>query len=110
MSRLDLGDERDIGVVGMQFVEPEHAPAQFVVAKERREIAREPRRSSRRKPRRDVVAKERGFERGGIIARARAKDIRLYRIGERRGERELVILKLIVELVERAFPQMRDRA
>ena len=51
MSRLNFGHERDIGVVVMQFVEPEHAPAQIVVAKERRRDCCGPRRSGRRKPR-----------------------------------------------------------
>jgi hypothetical protein len=36
--RLDLGNEGDVRIVLMELVETEHAPPQFVVAKERGEV------------------------------------------------------------------------
>src|SRR5437762_169409 len=56
--------------------------------------------------RRNCRKRKRRFERGRKISRASAKDVGLHGIGERGGQRVLVILKLGVELMERAFPQV----
>ena len=89
----------------MQLLQAEHAPTQFVVTKERRQIVSHRVDQSVVNRDRHVVAEERSFQRRWIISGAGAKDIRLHRIRQRRRQSELVILKFLVELMERAFPQ-----
>src|SRR3954470_18021488 len=90
----------------MELFKTEDAAAQFVVAKKRREIISHGGDEPVIDRDRNVVAEERRFESGRIIPGASAENIGFNRIGERRRERELVILKFFVELVERPFAQI----
>src|SRR2546423_8104439 len=90
----------------MQFVEAENAAAQVVVAKQRGDVCSNGGDESVVDRDRNVVAEQGRLERGRVIAGASAKDIRLHRVGERRRQGELVILKLSIELVKGAFPQL----
>ena len=80
--RIDFCNQRDIGIVVMQLDQSQNPPAQFVIAKERRKIL--PNRGNQSVINRhgDIVAEQRGFERGGIISGACAEDIGLHRVGE----------------------------
>ncbi len=89
----------------MQLIEPEDAPSQLVVAEKRREILPDGCDQRVVDRERDVVLEERSLQRGGIISRPRAEDVRLDRIRKRGREGELVILKLGVVLVKGALPQ-----
>ena len=84
----------------MEFGQSQNAPAQFVIAKERREIL--PNRGNQSVVNRhgDIVAEERRFERRRIISGARPKNVGLDRVGEGGRESELVILEFLVELME----------
>src|SRR5437764_8784763 len=89
----------------VQLVQTQNAPAQFVIAKERREIIPDRGDESLVNRGGNIVAEERCFEGGGIISGASSKDVCLHRVGERRRERELVILELLVELMKGPLAQ-----
>ncbi len=61
----------------MQLVQPEDAAAQIVIAEERLKILAHRGDEAVVNRHRDVVAKERRLQRGRMIARPRAEDIRL---------------------------------
>src|ERR1043166_8292261 len=90
----------------MKFGETKSAAAQFVVAKQRREIASHRGDEPVVDRNRNVITEEGRFESGRKISGARAKDICLHRRGERRGERKLVVLVFLVERVKGALAQL----
>ena len=89
----------------VKFIQAENAPSQFVITKKRREVCTHRCDQTIVNRDRNIIAKERGLERGRKIARARTEDIRFDRVCERRGEGVLVVFELFVELVEGALTQ-----
>src|SRR5581483_1387273 len=86
----------------MQLVDLERAPAKFVVTQQDWNAFAHRRDQAVVNRDRDVIVKERSFERARKISRARAEHVRFHRIRERGSERVLVVLELGVELLERA--------
>src|SRR6188472_767137 len=86
----------------MELVETEDAATQFIIAKERREIAAHRADQALIDGHRDVIAKQRSCERGWMITRAGAEDVGFDRIRQRSGERELVILEFLIKLMKGA--------
>ena len=97
---LDVGDQRHIGVIGVELIKTEETASQFVVAEQRRNASTH--RANQSVIDRDwhVVDEQSRLQGTGIIARPRAKHIRFCGIRKRSRERELVILKFMVELGE----------
>src|SRR5450432_4724616 len=87
----------------MQFAQPEDTAAQLIITKERLQVCPNRFDQSVVNPRRDVILEKRRLQRGGIMARPCTENIGFHRIGERRCQRELVILKFAIKLMERAF-------
>ncbi len=107
---FEIGDHRDVGVVLVDLVELQHAAAQLEVPEQRREVRADGGDEIVVDGGRDIVAKERGFARGGVIAGAGGEDIGADGMGERRGERVGVVAEFGVKLVEGGFADWRDRA
>src|SRR5204862_2733879 len=97
-ARLDLGDERHVGIVLMQLIQAQGTATQLVVAKERREIVSHCRDESLVNRDWNVVAEERRLERRGIISGPGAKGVGLHGIGEGGRQGKLMVLKFVVEL------------
>src|SRR5437763_16927866 len=89
----------------VQLVQTKNVPAQFVIAKERREIIPDRGDESLVNRGGNIVAEERCFEGGRIISGAGAENVCLHGVGERRRECELMILKLLVKLVKGPLAQ-----
>src|ERR671919_61381 len=89
----------------MQFAQTERVAAQVEIAKERLQIRTDRSDQSVVNRNRHIVRKERSLQRRWIMPGARLKDIRLNRIGKRRGQRILMIPKFRVELMKGAFAQ-----
>src|SRR5205085_1219487 len=103
--RFNFGDQGNVGVILVKLVEPEDAPAQFIIAKERREVAANSRDEAVINRDRNVVAEQRRFESGGIITCPSPENVRFDRVSQRGGERKLVVLEFVVELVKGALSQ-----
>src|SRR4029450_12634240 len=89
----------------MQLAQTKRVAAQVEIAEERLQIRADRSNQSVVDRNRHIIRKERSLQRRWIMPGARVKDIRLDRIGQRRGQRILMVPKFRVELTKGAFAQ-----
>ena len=91
---------RDIGVVVVDFLELQHAAAEFEILEKRSEVGADGRDEVVVDRHRHIIREKRGLAGGGMIAGAGIENIGANGIRQAGGEGELVVRKLAVELVE----------
>src|SRR6516225_10121536 len=91
----------------MQLVQPKYAPAKIKISKQRFQIRADRLNQAIINGDRHIIRKQSPLERRRIMPCSCMKRIGLNRIGQRRGERVLMVAEFCVELMESAFAQFR---